>query len=118
MTDGDQLQWHFDMTDFVVSLALRPAELGGDFEVVRRIRSADDERYDAVASVLDGPSPAVEVLAMRPGTLLAFEGRNSVHRVTPIHGDTARLVALLAYDTKPGTRGSEGLSLDRYGRVG
>ena len=34
MGEGDQLQWHFDQTDFVVSLALRDAEVGGDFEVV------------------------------------------------------------------------------------
>ena len=33
MTDGDQLQWHFDQTDFVVSLAVQDADAGGDFEV-------------------------------------------------------------------------------------
>ncbi|HEY5155772.1 MAG TPA: hypothetical protein VIJ47_13610, partial [Acidimicrobiales bacterium] len=54
MGDTDQLQWHFDQTDFVVSLALRDAEMGGDFEVVPRIRSADDEHYDDVARVLAG----------------------------------------------------------------
>ena len=54
---------------------------------------------------------------MHPGTLLLFEGRNSIHRVTPIVGQTTRLVALLAYDTKPGTRSSKGLQMARYGRV-
>ena len=34
MGQGDELQWHFDQTDFVVSLAIRDAEVGGDFEVV------------------------------------------------------------------------------------
>ena len=33
MGEGDQLQWHFDQTDFVVSLAIQSAERGGDFEV-------------------------------------------------------------------------------------
>ena len=28
MGDGDELQWHFDQTDFVVSLAIQPAERG------------------------------------------------------------------------------------------
>ena len=55
--------------------------------------------------------------AMNPGTLLLFEGRNSIHRVTPIAGQTTRLVALLAYDTKPGTRSSKGLQMARYGRT-
>ncbi len=50
MGDGDELQWHFDQTDFVVSLALQDADEGGDFEVAPRIRSGDDERYDDVAA--------------------------------------------------------------------
>jgi hypothetical protein len=45
------------------------------------------------------------------------EGRRSLHRVTPIAGSTPRLVALLAYDTKPGTCSSELLRLVRYGRA-
>jgi hypothetical protein len=47
---------------------------------------------------------------------MLFEGRRSVHRVTPVEGEEARLVALLAYDTKPGTMSSELLKLVRYGR--
>ena len=54
MGERDELQWHFDQTDFVVSLALQTAESGGEFEVVPKIRSATDERYDAVAATLAG----------------------------------------------------------------
>jgi hypothetical protein len=118
MGDGDELQWHFDQTDFVVSLALRDAARGGDFEVAPRIRSATDERYDAVGRVLTGDRAAVVRLPMTPGTLLIFAGRYSLHRVSPIHGDVTRLVGLLAYDTKPGTCSTELLRLARYGRVG
>jgi hypothetical protein len=117
MTDGDQLQWHFDQTDFVVSLAVQDAEEGGDFEVAPRIRDASDERYDAVAEVLHGARDAVVRLPMTPGTLLIFEGRHSLHRVSTIHGATPRLVGLLAYDTAPGTRSTEILQLARYGRT-
>src|SRR5215475_10922632 len=101
MRDGDELQWHFDQTDFVVSLALRDALDGGDFEVAPRIRSATDENYPAVQRVLHGDRADVVRLPMTPGTLLIFEGRHSLHRVSPIRGDVARLVGLLAYDTKP-----------------
>ncbi|MBI3782210.1 MAG: hypothetical protein HY270_02295 [Deltaproteobacteria bacterium] len=118
MDDGDELQWHFDMTDFVVSLAIQDADEGGDFEVAPQVRSADDEHYDDVKEVLQGRSDRVVCLPMTPGTLLIFEGRHSIHRVSPIHGPTARLVGLLAYDTKPGTCSSELLRLARYGRVG
>ncbi len=117
MGEGDRLQWHFDQTDFVVSLAIQSAEHGGDFEVVPRIRSGTDERYDAVARLLAGDTTDVVTLAMTPGTLLIFEGRHSIHRVSPVVGGTLRHVGLLAYDTKPGTTGSDLLRMDRYGRT-
>jgi hypothetical protein len=117
MGEGDQLQWHFDQTDFVVSLAIQSADSGGDFEVVPRIRRADDERYDDVAAVLSGARSGVETLPMRAGTLLVFEGRYSLHRVSPVEGRRWRHVGLLAYDTRPGTMGSDLLRADRYGRT-
>ena len=117
MGRGDRLQWHFDQTDFVVSLAIQSAEAGGDFEVAPRLRHAADERYDAVADVLAGDTSDVVTLAMTPGTLLVFEGRHSLHRVSPVEGTTLRHVGLLAYDTRPGTTGTALLRQDRYGRT-
>ena len=117
MTDGHQLQWHFDQTDFVVSLAIQDADAGGDFEVVPQIRSSGEEHYDDVARVLAGERDRVVTLPMTPGTLLVFAGRHSLHRVSPISGPTPRLVGLFGYDTKPGTMSSELLKEVRYGRV-
>jgi hypothetical protein len=117
MADGDELQWHFDQTDFVVSLAIQDADEGGDFEVAPQIRTGDDEHYDDVARVLAGETERVVTLPMTPGTLLVFAGRYSIHRVSPIIGSTPRLVGLLGYDTKPGTMSSELLKEVRYGRV-
>ena len=48
---------------------------------------------------------------------MVFEGRDSMHRVTPIKGDRPRHVALLAYDTKPDTDSSNRLKMVRYGRL-
>jgi hypothetical protein len=117
MADGDELQWHFDQTDFVVSLAIQSAARGGDFEVVPRIRNAGDECYPDVARVLEGDRSGVVTLPMTPGTVLIFEGRHSLHRVSPVEGAVLRHVGLLAYDTKPGTMGSDLLRMDRYGRT-
>jgi hypothetical protein len=117
MTHGDQLQWHFDGTDFVVSLAVQDADEGGDFEVAPQIRTADDEHYDDVARVLAGERDRVMSLPMTPGTLLVFAGRYSLHRVSPIVGPTPRLVGLFGYDTKPGTMSSDLLKEVRYGRI-
>src|SRR5712672_2988657 len=113
--DGERLHWHFDQTDFVTSIALRPSEAGGDFQYVPLIRSATDENYPRVKRLLQGSDEGVVRVPMRPGTLLLFEGRNSIHRVTPIRGRITRLVALLAYDTQPATRSSKLLQMARYG---
>jgi hypothetical protein len=118
MGPGDQLWWHFDQTDFVVSIALQDAEEGGDFEYAPLVRDAGDERYESVERVLRGDAGGIVGVPMEPGTLMLFEGRHSLHRVTPITGERLRLVALLAYDTKPGTCSSELLRAFRYGRTG
>jgi len=117
MGDGDELQWHYDQTDFVVSLALRDADRGGDFEVAPKLRSDADENYTGVARVLAGTSVDVTRLPMTPGTLLIFAGRHSLHRVSPIAGPTDRLVALLGYDTRAGTCSTPHLQRKRYGRI-
>lgn len=117
MAEGDELQWHFDMTDFVVSLALRGSSSGGDFLVAPLVRSATDENYPGVQAVLEGRCEDVRQLPMTPGTLLVFEGRHSLHRVSRVGGPVSRLVALLGYDTRPGTCSSEELQLARYGRT-
>lgn len=117
MGDGDELQWHYDQTDFVVSLALRDAQSGGDFEVAPKLRSDADENYPGVARVLAGERDAVTRLPMTPGTLLIFAGRHSLHRVSPIAGSIERLVALLGYDTKQSTKSTPHLQRKRYGRV-
>lgn len=116
MYEGDELGWHFDQTDFVVSIAIQASEGGGELQAARRVRRADDERYPEVAAVLAGATDAVATLAMDPGCLILFEGRHSMHRVTPIEGPVPRYVALLAYDTRPDTDSSELLKLVRYGR--
>ena len=116
MTDGDVLDWHFDQTDFVVSLAIQSSERGGDFENAANLRTPSHEHYDRVAEVLRGGGDIV-VEPMTPGTLMLFEGRHSLHRVTPIEGDTPRYVALFGYDTKPDTMSSDLLKQIRYGRT-
>ena len=118
MRDGDLLGWHFDMTDFVVSIAIQSSVNGGHFENAKQIRSSDEPNYDLIQSVLLGQSPeSVRTEPMTPGTLMLFNGRWSMHRVTRIEGDIPRYVALLAYDTKPGTDSTDTLKMSRYGRL-
>ena len=114
---GQQLGWHFDNADYAVTLMLRAAEAGGVYEYVPGARTPDDERYDAVANVLDGERPPVRQLAMGPGALVLFRGRYALHRVTPVEGRAPRLIAVLSYDTKPGVMLTEFNRRLFYGRV-
>jgi hypothetical protein len=118
MEDGHVQGWHYDSTDFVVSMAIRASTAGGAFECAAAMRTDDDEHYDEVAAVLAGEAgDRVDVYPMTPGTLMVFEGRRSLHRVSPVEGDVGRVVALLGYDTRPGTTSSDLLKLVRYGRT-
>ena len=118
MRDGHELGWHFDQTDFVVSIALQPSLNGGHFENVPRIRSIENENADTVSAIRNGERhDLVRIEPMTPGTLMVFNGRWSYHRVSQVHGNIPRHVALLAYDTKPGTDSNNELKLGRYGRL-
>ncbi|MCU1430187.1 MAG: 2OG-Fe(II) oxygenase superfamily, partial [Actinomycetia bacterium] len=118
MDDGHIQGWHYDSTDFVVSLAVQASDAGGEFECARMIRDTDDEHYDDVAQVLAGNGEGrVEVYPMTPGTLMVFMGRHSLHRVAPVRGERPRVVALFAYDTTPDASSSDLLKLVRYGRT-
>lgn len=99
---GQQLGWHYDNADWVVTLMLQPAEAGGVYEYVPWSRSTEDENYAAIARVLDGDASSVRRLSMGEGALVLFRGRRSLHRVTPVEGSRPRLVAVLSYDTEPG----------------
>ena len=117
MGHGDELQWHYDQTDFVVSLAIQAATEGGHFEVVPKLRERSDHHAAGERAVLDGDHREVVTLEMRPGTLLIFGGRTSLHRVSPLAGERLRHVGLLAYDTEPDRVGTEALRHTRYGRT-
>jgi hypothetical protein len=102
--EGDELGWHFDNSEFAVTLMLQECLEGGKFEYVPGIRTADTENFVAVRAVLDGARAPVRSLETGPGTLTLFRGRYSLHRVTPVRGATRRVNAVLAYASTPGHR--------------
>ena len=99
--EGDELGWHLDNADFVVTLMLQPSTSGGAFEYVPMLRSADDPNPDGVRALLSGDRAGVCELSPAPGTLALFRGRLSPHRVTPISGSIPRINAVLSYASKP-----------------
>ncbi|GAA1953916.1 hypothetical protein GCM10009754_24050 [Amycolatopsis minnesotensis] len=110
--------WHFDVNEFTVSMLTQDSETGGAFEYCPNIRSAEAENFDDVRSVLDGDGGRlVRELTLRPGDLQLFKGRYSLHRVTAVHGTTARHSAIFAYSERQGVIGSVERTRQLFGRV-
>jgi len=117
MKQGDYLRWHFDQSDFVVSINLQDPDEGGKFEYVRNIRNPHDPCYREVKELLLGNRKNVEELHNPPGCLVLFEGRHTIHRVTEIRGKQLRLIALYGYALAPEVTSTDYLRKIRYGRT-
>ncbi|MDJ0824869.1 MAG: hypothetical protein QNJ16_05135 [Rhodobacter sp.] len=113
---GPGFPWHFDTNAFTVTLALQNADEGGAFEYAPAIRETG-ENFDAVRAVLDGDSPLVKTLHLRPGDLQIFKGRYSLHRVAPLKGTMPRYVAIFSYVDQPDMVGAPERTRQLYGRV-
>jgi hypothetical protein len=110
--------WHFDTNEFTVSMLTQEPQAGGVFEYCPNIRSAEAENFADVRAVLDGRGgQRIRRLPLRPGDLQLFKGRYSLHRVTTVHGETARHSAIFAYSERPGVIGSVARTRQLFGRV-
>ena len=115
--DGGEHGWHFDESEFSVTLMVQPPESGGVFEYVPHIRGRGDEK-SIVEAVLDGDRRHVRELAFGASTLLIFAGRQTLHRVTRVSGARPRLVPVLAYAERPGLANSDEVRRLFWGRTG
>ncbi len=116
--EGQALNWHFDRSEFTTTLLLQAAKSGGAFEYRTGLRSDADPNYDGVGDLLRGHDPYVEQISLSPGTLNVFKGKNTAHRVTPIEGDTNRVIAVFCYYENPGVAFTDEERLGFYGRTG
>ena len=104
--------WHYDESEFTVTLSLVEATQGGAFEFTEPLRrSVDDLAYDTTAAVINEHSeygvepagarcPGVRAAPFAPGTLQIFAGRASLHRVSEVEGE--RLVAVYCFSDVEG----------------
>ena len=115
--DGDESSWHFDADNsFTMTLMVQAAGVGGDFEMSPETRTDNDQNYAHVADVLNGRrDDSVVSIARKPGALCIFRGCNSLHRVTPVHGDTLRIMGVFVYEFAPGIVGDPEVNATIYG---
>jgi hypothetical protein len=115
---GREHPWHFDTNEFTVSLLTQKPKSGGVFEYCPNIRSPGDENFSTVRDVLEGRGgQLVQRVVLEAGDLLLFRGRYSLHRVTPVEGETERHSAILAYTKEPGVIGSPERTRQLFGRI-
>ncbi len=116
---NQELGWHFDNSSFAITLLIQEPDDGGQFKYVSNVRDADqgDMNYALVGKVMDDAIPS-ETLVMKAGTLVLFRGRNSIHKVTPVRGETTRILAVLAYNSEPNISLSESARMTFFGRLG
>ena len=115
--EGEELNWHFDRSEFTTTLLLQSAESGGDFQYRSDLRSENNPNYDGVARLLAGEDNETCTLSLTPGTLNVFMGRNTAHRVTPVECGRERIVAVFSYFEKPAVVFGADEQLGFYGRV-
>ncbi|MEU2255035.1 HalD/BesD family halogenase [Nocardia xishanensis] len=110
--------WHFDTNEFTVSMLTQLPEAGGVFEYCPDIRSPHAENLGDVRDVLAGDGERlIRRLELRPGDLQLFQGRFSLHRVSPVSGGKQRHSAIFAYTDRPGVIGTVERTRQLFGRV-
>ncbi len=115
--DDAQHPWHYDQNDFSIVLMIQPAKSGGIFEYVKNVRTPENENYDLVKKILHGECEQVKSLNLQPGDLQIFLGKNSLHRVTKVFGDTQRHTVVFAYTSKQQVIGKATDSKLLFGQV-
>ena len=115
--EGEALNWHFDRSEFTVTLLLQAADSGGEFQYRSNLRTDTDPNYEGVARLLRGQDNEVKTLRLGAGALNVFKGKNTAHRVTPAEGARERIVAVFSYYERPGVMFSEEERVGFYGRA-
>ena len=103
--EGDIDNWHYDSNDGVVSILLKNADEGGNFEYAPYLRSEADERYDWVARVLADPETHAIRHRAAPGDFMLFNGPAVAAPRYPCRQDRSpegRGAAVLGPDTRSG----------------
>jgi len=107
--EGDGLNYHFDRSEYSISLILQPSEEGGEFQFLPNSRTIV-EGWDEMILDIDDIAEAVAPHSLemkRPklaaGDLYLFRGQNSLHRVSEITKGK-RINIILAFNTEPDVR--------------
>lgn len=113
---GDALGWHFDNSDFTITLLVKNCTKGGVYEFFNNMRYKDGkEDYDFVEKILDNEVSGIKVDSLE-GDLMIFKGNKSIHQVTAVE-EGERILVTFNYNEKMGVSLSEKSRKTFFGRV-
>ena len=97
---------------------IQSPDSGGIFQYINQGRDYNNNFIykELIKSVLNDNYPVSE-LAVKPGTLILFYGRNYLHRVTPVTSSKCRILVTLNYNLEEGIELSENARLTFCGRI-
>ena len=101
----------------MVSIPIQNASGGGVYQYIHNLKSESNPNYQGVSDVLKNGSDDIKSLQTPAGSLIFFQGKNTMHRVTKMEGNVDRYVLLLGFASKDNVKGSDYLRKIRYGRT-
>jgi hypothetical protein len=115
--DGEGLNWHFDRSEFTITILLQAPDIGGQLEYRKDLRTPDNPNYAGVADVLAGNDPLTKQIMPEAGALNVFCGVNTPHRVVPVQGEKERMTAIFCFYERPGVAFTAEEQMGFYGRA-
>jgi hypothetical protein len=113
---GDALGWHFDNSDYTITLLLKNCKKGGVYEYFNNMRYKDGkEDFDFVEKILDNEVSGIKVDSFE-GDLMIFKGNKSIHQVSPVE-EGERILVTFNYNETRGVSLSEKSRKTFFGRL-
>ena len=113
---GDALGWHFDNSDYTITLLVKNCIKGGVYEFFNDMRYKNDkEDYDLVEKILDKKVKGIKVDSLE-GDLIIFKGNKSIHQVTAVE-EGERILVTFNYNEESGVSLSEQSRRTFFGRI-
>ena len=113
---GDALGWHFDNSDFTITLLVKNCTKGGVYEFFNDMRYKDGkEDYAFVEKILDNEVSGTKIDSFE-GDLMIFKGNKSIHQVTAVE-EGERILVTFNYNEKIGVSLSEKSRKTFFGRI-
>jgi hypothetical protein len=114
--EGDALGWHFDNSDYTITLLVKNCPQGGVYEFFNDMRYKEgDEDYDFVEKILDEKIKGTKVDSLE-GDLMIFKGNKSIHQVTAVEKGE-RILVTFNYNETKGISLSEQSRKTFFGRI-